>query len=35
MSLFKTTDEQKVRLYEIATLMKNNSLDARFIASAV
>jgi len=35
MSLFKTTDEQKVRLYEIATLMKNSGLDARFIASAV
>lgn len=35
MSLFKTTDEQKVRLYEIATFMKNDGLDSRFIASAV
>lgn len=35
MSLFKTTDEQKVRLYEIATLMENDGLDSRFIANAV
>ena len=35
MSLFKTTDEQKVRLYEIATSMKQYGLDTRFIAGAV
>jgi DNA-binding phage protein len=35
MSLFKTSDEEKVRLYEIATQMKANGLDSRFIANAV
>ncbi len=35
MSLFKTTDVQKVRLYEIATLMKQSGLEDKFIANAV
>lgn len=35
MSLFKTTEEQKARLYEIAILMKQNGLDERFVESAV
>jgi DNA-binding phage protein len=35
MSLYKTTDEQKVKLYEIATKMKKEGLEARFIANAV
>lgn len=35
MSIFKTNEIQKVRLYEIATLMKQSGLEERFIASAV
>ncbi len=35
MSLFKTTEEQKNRLYEIAILMKQYGLDERFVESAV
>ena len=35
MSLFITSDVQKVRLYEIATLMKQHGLKDKFIASAV
>lgn len=35
MSLFKTTDGQKVRLYEIAALMKQSGLEDKFIANAV
>jgi hypothetical protein len=35
LSLFKTTDDQRVRLYEIANSMKQYGLDIRFISSAV
>ncbi len=35
MSTFKTTPEQKVRLYEIASLMKKEGLADSFIADAV
>ncbi|MBT8374683.1 MAG: hypothetical protein KJN80_07215, partial [Deltaproteobacteria bacterium] len=35
MSLFKTTAEQKTKLYEIATSMKQSGLPDIFIASAV
>lgn len=35
MSLFKTTDEQKVQLYKIATLMEQAGLSNKFIANAV
>jgi hypothetical protein len=35
MSVFKPTPEQKVKLYEIATLMKQDGLPDNFIANAV
>jgi DNA-binding phage protein len=35
MSLFQTNDVQKVRLYEIATMMKQSGLEDKFIANAV
>jgi DNA-binding phage protein len=35
MSVFKTSDEQKVRVYEIAAQMKQLGLSAHFIASCV
>ncbi|MEX0798170.1 MAG: helix-turn-helix transcriptional regulator [Bacteriovoracaceae bacterium] len=35
MSLYQTTDEQKVHLYKIATLMEQAGLPSKFIASAV
>lgn len=35
MSLFETTPEQKLRLYEIATSMKASGLDDAFIANGV
>ncbi len=35
MSLFKTTDVQKIRLYEVATMMKQDGLEDKFIANAV
>lgn len=35
MSSFKTTDVQKIKLYEIATLMKQSGLQDKFIANAV
>ena len=35
MSLFKTDPEQKVRLYQIATLMKQEDLPDIFISKAV
>jgi len=35
MSLFKTTDEQKVELYKIAALMDQQGLSKSFIAHAV
>lgn len=35
MSIFKTSDEQKVRVYEIAAQMKQLGLSAHFIASSV
>lgn len=35
MSLFKTSSEQQVRLYEIASLMKKSGLSNDFIADAV
>ena len=35
MSLFKTTDVQKIRLYEVATMMKHSGLEDKFIANAV
>ncbi len=35
MSVFQTTPEQKVKLYEIATLMKQDGLPDSFIANAV
>jgi len=35
MSLFQTNDIQKVRLYEIATMMKKSGLEDKFIANAV
>lgn len=35
MSIFITSDEQKVRVYEIAALMKKNGLSAQFILACV
>jgi hypothetical protein len=35
MSLFQTTPEQKMKLYEIATLMKKTGLPDEFIANSV
>jgi len=35
MSLFQTTDAQKVNLYKIATLMKQEGLSDKFISDAV
>jgi DNA-binding phage protein len=35
MSLFQTNAEQKVKLYEIASLMKQSGLADKFIANAV
>lgn len=35
MSLFETSPAQKIKLYEIATLMKNSGLDDSFIANGV
>lgn len=35
MGIFKTTEKQKVKLYEIATQMKKSGLPDKFIANAV
>jgi hypothetical protein len=35
VSLYQTTDEQKVRLYKIATMMEQAGLPSKFIAGAV
>jgi DNA-binding phage protein len=35
MSIFITSDEQKVRVYEVATQMKKMGLSAHFISAAV
>ena len=35
LSLYKTTDEQRIRLHEVASLMKQYGLDVGFITSAV
>lgn len=35
MSLYQTTDEQKVRLYKVATMMEQAGLSDKFIANAV
>lgn len=35
MSVFKTSPEQQVRVYEIATAMKNKGFGARFITDCV
>ena len=35
MNLFQTTDDQKVRLYEIAAVMAKDGLSRSFIAAAV